>query len=336
MAVLFRAITPLAWQGRRVPDDALAGADGWLNSDTLTIPSLRGRVALLDFFDYTCVNCLRTLPYLTEWWRRYAGRGLTVVGIHAPEFDIGAIPANVERGLARLGVTYPVALDNHFRIWRTFRNNVWPRHFLLDREGVVVEDHAGEGGYRETEERIQHLLGVTDIPPMDYVRPQDRPQAGCLPQTAETYLGYQRGELPQGYRRNAVMEYRDTEEHRLHGVYLQGPWQAGPQSIRHARRTDSPDEDYLELVYLAQEVNLVIDGSPDRPYDVLVTLDGLPLPPEFRTPGITERDGRTWVRVDEPRMYRLVFGPYGQHTLHLASDSDRFRAYAFTFGAWDV
>ena len=337
---VIRPIIRESREGRRAPE-VLGQAEGWLNSPPLELAWLRGRAVLLDFFDYTCANCLRTLPYLVEWWRRYQDRGLTIIGLHAPEFDIGAVPDNVRRGLERQGITYPVALDSHFRIWRAFRNNVWPRHFLLDREGVVVEDHSGEGGYRQTEAAIQGLLRqldpeVANIPLMEPVRPQDRPEARILPQTPELYLGYQRGELPQGYRRNAVTDYQDTGAHLLNAAYLQGPWVAGPQSIRHARSTDTPEQDYLILEYLAQEVNLVLAGSPERAYRVHLRLDGVSVPERFAGQDVTREGEATYVKVDEPRMYRLIWGEYGAHALTLASGSDQFTAYAFTFGAWSL
>ena len=338
--IFMRPILGEQWVGRQAPD-VLDQADGWLNSPPLSLAELRGRVVLLDFFDYTCVNCLRTLPYLTRWWERYRDHGLTIIGLHAPEFDLGADPENVRRGLELYGISYPVALDSHYRIWRAFRNNVWPRHFLVDVDGVVVEDHAGEGGYRETEANIQLLLrdmdpAVADLPLLDPMRPEDGPGVQVLPQTPELYLGYQRGTLPQGYRRRQVVDYRDPGEHRVPAVYLQGPWHAGPQSLQHARETDLPGQDYLQLEYLAQEVNLVLRGSPERPYRVYLSLDGQRVPAGYQGAEVMEEGNATYLLVDQPRMYQLVDGDYGVHSLRLSSASDQLTAYAFTFGAWSI
>ena len=134
------------------------GIDKWLNSEPLTMESLRGKVVLVDFWTYTCINCIRTLPYVTDWYRKYKDQGLVVVGVHTPEFPFERSTPNVEKALQRYGITYPVAQDNRYATWGAYRNQYWPAAYLIDKQGKVVYSHFGEGRYKETEAEIQRLL----------------------------------------------------------------------------------------------------------------------------------------------------------------------------------
>ncbi|MGH9447394.1 MAG: redoxin domain-containing protein, partial [Terriglobia bacterium] len=181
----------------------------WINSPGLTLGQLRGRVALIDFWDYTCVNCIRTLPYVSEWHRKYRSMGLTVIGVHTPEFHFARIFEYVERAARDFGLEYPIVLDNEREVWQAYSNRCWPAKYLVDQNGYVRFYHFGEGAYSETEAAIQKLLRETradlNLPDlMDFLRDSDKPGARCLPVTPELYLGFSRGRLgnESGYVEN--------------------------------------------------------------------------------------------------------------------------------------
>src|SRR5215204_6196263 len=168
----------------------LAGLSNWINSDPLTLQQLRGKVVLVDFWTYSCINCLRTLPHVKAWDRTYRHRGLVVLGIHTPEFAFEHVPGNVEGAVQRLGIHYPVALDNDYGTWNAFQNQYWPAKYLIDRQGHLRYYHFGEGEYDTVEERIRTLLGESAaMTPVAKRLSDNTPNA---PLTPETYLGYQR------------------------------------------------------------------------------------------------------------------------------------------------
>jgi len=137
---------------------SLSAADGWINSKPLSAKELEGKVILVDFWDYSCINCIRTLPYVRAWADKYRNSGLVVIGVHTPEFDVEKQKPNVERAVKKFGITYPVALDNDYKIWNTFHNQYWPAHYFIDARGKVRYEHFGEGGYDQSERWIQELL----------------------------------------------------------------------------------------------------------------------------------------------------------------------------------
>jgi thiol-disulfide isomerase/thioredoxin len=172
----------------------------WIQGGPLRMSELRGRPVLIDFWDYTCVNCLRTLPYVKEWDRRYSPLGLTIVGVHAPEFSFARESSNVLRAVREQGLLYPIVLDNDYAVWQAYTNRYWPAKYLIDGEGYLRGYHHGEGAYRQIEEALQGLLresfpqlllpGV-----MDPVRDEDEPGAVCYRVTPEIYTGFQRGAI---------------------------------------------------------------------------------------------------------------------------------------------
>lgn len=228
----------------------------WVNSAPLALRDLRGRVVLVDFWDYTCVNCLRTLPYVVEWHRRYAQKGLAVVGIHAPEFTFARSQELVNEAMRRFGIEYPVVLDNGYLIWQAFANKCWPAKYLVDKDGYIRFFHFGEGDYAGTELAIQSLLreanpGLEFPPPMEPLRDTDRLGAACYRTTPELYLGFRRGRLgnsggfqnlPSDVEAAAPGEHRPAAKYVLPEkveadvFYLNGAWQAGPESVRAAAR----------------------------------------------------------------------------------------------------
>ena len=303
-------------------------AKGWLNSPALTAKDLAGKVVLYDFWTYSCVNCVRTLPYVRAWHDRYGDDGLVVVGVHSPEFDFEKDHGNVEGAVAHLKVTWPVALDDDMAIWGDFNNRYWPAKWITDRQGRIRYFHPGEGNYDETEQVIRSLLGVApssaraDDPKQLKPAPDEVAQAI----TPETYLGTERGSAEAGQHAYTLGELP------LHQPALAGTWQAEPQLIRSV----SPEAS-LFLRYLAREVNLVMaTGAPGgAPVDVTVELDGKPLPEAYRTADTRVDDqGATYVHVAASDLYRLVLGPkVEQHTVRLIPRTPGLEAFAYTFGS---
>ncbi|HEV8626995.1 MAG TPA: redoxin domain-containing protein [Acidimicrobiia bacterium] len=312
--------------GRPAPE---LHAQGWLNSAALSPADLSGKVVVYDFWTYSCINCVRTLPYLRAWYDRYRNDGLVVVGVHSPEFDFEKDHGNVEQAVSRLKVTWPVALDDDIAIWDAFANRYWPAKWVTDRQGRIRYFHPGEGNYAETENVIRALLGVSASSPRahDPKEPQTAPDEVARNITQETYLGTERGSTAEdGQHAYAPGELR------LHQPGLAGTWQGEPERIRSV----SPEAS-LSLRYLAREVNLVMaTGLPGgAPIDVTVELDGKPIPEGSRTADTKVDDhGATYVRVQASDLYRLAFGPrVEEHTLRLTPRTPGLEAFAFTFGS---
>src|SRR5579864_1685300 len=226
---------------------SFVGAREWLNSDALSPAALAGKVVLVDFWDYTCVNCLRTLPYEKAWYERYKSLGFTIVGVHSPEFAFAGESANVRAAVKRLGIAWPVVLDNQNAIWNRYHNDAWPHEYLADAAGRIVYDYVGEGDYPQTEAAIQGLIRQlhpdAHLPPTMALLPEDsydKPGAVCYPQTREMYVGAWRGSDAalgnrEGYKRGTIVEYHDRGRGHVDGfVYLQGPWFNADQAMVHA------------------------------------------------------------------------------------------------------
>jgi thiol-disulfide isomerase/thioredoxin len=325
------------------------GNAGWINSSPLTPDSLRGKVVLVDFWEYTCVNCLRTLPYEIAWYERYRDLGFTIVGVHTPEFRFSSERANVESAATRLGITWPVVLDDSYAIWKRWNNDVWPHEYLIDGSGAVVYDYPGEGDYPEMEAKIQTLLrtahpDATFPPVMDYL-PQDsyvKPGAVCYTHTGELYAGDFRGGTAlgnsEGYKPGRVVSYVDPVRGHLDGrIYLQGPWLDSGQAMVYST-TDAAADDYVALRYHALDVVAVLKPEAGKPVTVYVKHDGKPLAKEDAGTDIRYDDsGRAYVDVDSPREYDLVRGRhYGAHDLELHPVQYGLGVYTFDFEACEV
>jgi len=289
----------------------LGDAKGWINSKPLTDADLAGKVVVYDFWTYSCVNCVRTLPHLGALYDRYAKDGLVVVGVHSPEFEFEKDHGNVADAVQRLHVNYPVALDDNLDIWNAFGTQYWPQQFVADRKGHVRYGHVGEGGDRETENVVRKLLGVAgSAPGADAPTATKASPATTQNITPETYLGLERG---SGAAR------------------LNGPWTREAQYVQ----ADAAGA-AIVFAYSAREVNLVLAPGERgaTPVDVTVEIDGAPLAPEYRTPDTRVDDrGATFVRVSGSDLYRLALGPaVGQHTIGLTARAPGLRAFAFTFG----
>jgi thiol-disulfide isomerase/thioredoxin len=309
------------------PAGPLDGATGWINSPPLGPSDLAGKVVVYDFWTYSCINCVRTLPSIRAWYERYARDGLVVVGVHSPEFDFEHVRANVEAATRRLGVAWPVALDNDKRIWDTFKTAYWPTKYVADRDGHIRFNHIGEGGYQESEDVLRTLLGVDPASPRAASpASSDAPAAVSDAITPETYLGTTRGTAGA---RPGLITYPEPASLATGDCRLAGRWLAEQEKV-----TAGAAGAAIGLAYRAGEVNLVMTAPRGGAIDVQVELDGRPLPPAFRTQDtVVDETGATLVHVDHDDLYRLVRGPtVEEHTLRLTARQPEVAAFAFTFG----
>lgn len=271
----------------------------WYNSTPLVMKQLRGKVVLIDFWTYSCMNCIRAIPHVVSWHAQYKDSGLVILGVHTPEFEFEKEPSNVQAAVKALGITYPVVMDNEYQIWSTYGNNVWPRKFLVNYDGQIVYDHAGEGGYEETEAAIQSaLLEINPAVTLPPIASDDGSGGLCYPMTAETYLGSLRGRQGDIWKSS-------------------GAWKARPEYLEHEENT-SDFRDVITLHFTANEVNLVM-GKPDGlPFLVRLDLDSKHL-----------RD----FEAGRYAMYNLLSLPeVVRGTLKISVKDKGVRAYAFTFG----
>ncbi|MSQ07200.1 MAG: redoxin domain-containing protein [Dehalococcoidia bacterium] len=334
------------------------GISAWINSQPLTIQALRGQVVLVDFWTYTCVNCIRTFPYLKLWHARYADDGLVILGVHTPEFEFEKDLDNVVRATRDNGILWPVALDNDFTTWENYSNRYWPAKYLVDQDGVVRYTHFGEGEYAATEKKIRELLveAGADLSDDPLALPSDQPvdpvylttRNGEI--TRETYAGYERNRGDSFLGRGGYVGQRDSyyentdkvaafvipQELSPHQLYFQGPWFIGPESVRHAQKTEGYP-DYLALVYSAKSVNAVLTADDDAPYRVRVTVGGKYLTQANKGRDVTiGPDGESYVMVTGSRLYQIVDHPsyFPRQRLEMSSTSDNFGLFAFTFGIY--
>jgi thiol-disulfide isomerase/thioredoxin len=296
---------------------ALDRAPVWFNSEPLTADGLRGRVVLVDFWTYSCVNWLRTLPYVRAWDERYRDRGLVVVGVHSPEFGFEHDLDNVRRAARELGVGSPVVIDNDFTIWRSFDNHYWPAIFLVDRDGRVRFHHFGEGAYEETERAIQRLLGVDEATVRVDTGGLAEPADWDTLNSPETYLGYARGERRSDLPADGLA---------LNQWALAGNWSVGEEAAVLEAAGGS-----IAYRFQARDLNLVL-ARPDSgaPVRFAVQLDGQP-PGDAHGLDVDESGEGA---VAEPRMYQLVRqrGADAQRAFEITFLDPGVRAYVFTFG----
>ncbi|MCU1684544.1 MAG: alkyl hydroperoxide reductase/Thiol specific antioxidant/Mal allergen [Amycolatopsis sp.] len=292
---------------------AFTGINGWLNTPgdkPLTLAGLRGKVVLIDFWTYSCINCQRTLPHLEAWSRAYVNAGLVVIGVHTPEFAFEHDTANVTQQAHSLGVNYPIAIDNDYGTWNAYANQYWPAEYLIDQSGQIRHTNFGEGDYGGTEELIRQLLSDSatsgSLPPATEV-PDTTPTEQ---QTPETYLGYQYAPLHtsgQAPQQGQSQPYDFPPGLEADTFALSGTWNAQPEQI-----TAGPDAK-LELDYEASDVYLVLGGTGT----VAVQVNG-------KTSSITVSG--------PPKFYTLVSGPTAQHAVLSLSATPGVQAYDFTFG----
>lgn len=288
------------------PPPEFTGITNWINSPPLSMAQLKGKVVLVDFWTYSCINCLRTLPYLEKWYADYKDKGFIIIGVHTPEFEFEKDAQNVASAAMRLGVHYPIAQDNDYATWNAYHNQYWPAHYLIDQQGNVRLVHFGEGKYVDTENAIRALL---DLPVIQME------EAKVLHQivTPETYLGYLRGS--SNYSKEITLKPNETASYTYQKPLdddqtgIKGLWKVEGQKI-----TAEGSDSILDLNFLAKQVYLVLSGSSKTPLEVV--LDG---------------ETKALITVDSDRKYDIVETSYGRHLLSLKIPAG-ISAYAFTFG----
>jgi cytochrome c biogenesis protein CcdA/thiol-disulfide isomerase/thioredoxin len=329
--------TPLA-ASEKLPvedvDPSFSGATEWLNSPALTADGLKGKVVLVDFWTYSCINCLRTVPYIRAWAEKYKDQGLVVIGVHTPEFAFEQKAANVKRAIADLHITYPVAIDNDYTIWRAFENEYWPAHYFIDVQGRVRYQHFGEGDYDHSEHVIQQLLaeagrtnvstGVVTVSAFGAEAASHNSDV----RSPETYVGYRRAQnfsSPGGIVNDAAHVYADGASG-LNEWSLSGDWTVGGE---HAE-LDTKDGGIIYRFH-ARDLHLVLGpSSGGQPIRFRVTIDGKPPGDNHGTDVDAAGDGK----VTEQRLYQLVrqTGPITDRTFEIRFLDPGVQAFAFTFG----
>lgn len=322
--------------GAAAPD--VDGASGWIG-DELTLQSLRGQVVLIDFWTYSCINCIRTLPHLTGWYETYRDDGLVIIGVHTPEFEFEKRRANIIDAMDRFGIDYPVAQDNDRGVWNAYNNRYWPAKYLIDAEGHVRYTHFGEGAYMETEQHIRDLLTEAGHGPLPAAWESDesRGQRG-QGVTPELYAGtyrQSRGDSsalgnPEGYDAGKTVAYDapdDPAQHAPHKIYLDGLWHNGEQALT------AETAGTVWLTFHAGAANFVADGPAGA--CVPITIDGQAPRPD-RTPAgaIDHTADPPCIRLGEtPRSYDFYGGPVETHTLRLDVPPG-FGLYTFAFSSY--
>ena len=314
---------------------ALGGAIDWINSPPLTPAALRGKVVLVDFWTYTCINWRRTLPYLRAWADKYKDRGLVVIGVHTPEFSFEKELDNVRRETTAFEIHYPVAVDSNYVIWRAFRNQYWPALYIVDAHGHIRHHQFGEGGYAEAERTVQQLLteaGNIDVPrELVALDPQGVEKAAdwANVKSSETYVGYERAESlasPGGAVLNRPHAYTAPSRLALNEWALVGDWTIGAEAA-------APNTAGGRIVYRfhARDVNLIMEPSVrGTPVRFRVRIDGQP-PSAAHGIDVDDQGNGT---VTEPRMYQLIRQPepIADRVFEIEFVGPGVRAFDFTFG----
>jgi cytochrome c biogenesis protein CcdA/thiol-disulfide isomerase/thioredoxin len=317
------------------PMPELSGAVAWINSAALSRDALRGKVVVIDFWTYSCINCLRALPYVEGWSAKYKDAGLVVIGVHTPEFAFEKERSNVEQAVRDLKITYPVAVDSNYKIWQAFHNEYWPAHYFIDGQGRIRYHHFGEGEYDESERVIQQLLkdngakslaaGTMNVSATGAEAPPDTADT----RSPETYIGYKRAEhfaSAQLFAQDTRMAYTPLPRLTLNQWALGGSWKVGPES---AVLESAPGK--VVFRFHARDLHLVL-GPPKsgKPVRFKVTLDGTA--PGDDHGGDTDASGAGTVQGH--RLYQLIRqkGPVEDRTFEIEFLDPGVQAFAFTFG----
>jgi thiol-disulfide isomerase/thioredoxin len=290
----------------KAPD--FKAGDTWLNSQPLTIADLKGKVFLIDFWTYSCINCIRTLPYVTKWYDTYKDKGLVVVGVHTPEFSFEHDTNNVKNAISQFNIHYPVVQDNDYSIWNSYGNEYWPAEYLINQKGEIVEEHFGEGNYAETENAIVGLLGMS-APVNQTVTNDNLDKIG----SPEMYFGTDRlqnltlFQSPSATPKN----YNVDQNLQLNTFSLGGTWEFSPGNIQLAGNSGK-----IKLNFNSGKVYIV--ASSQNPATLKITVDGKPQPS---------------VTVQESKLYTLFDSQdYTTHTIEININQPGFDAFTFTFG----
>jgi thiol-disulfide isomerase/thioredoxin len=317
---------------------------GYINTKPINLSDLKGKVVLVDFWTYSCINCIRTIPYLVDWNEKYADKGLVIVGVHAPEFEFEKNIDNVKAAVKKFGIKYPVIQDNDKGTWNAYQNQYWPRKYIVDSEGYLRYDHIGEGGYAETEKVIQSLLQERSAQlSLDSSLPSTNnntiTETTTIPENVqsvdfskiyspELYFGYQfaRAPLgnPEGFKPDQTVNYSLSDidsDIKPNVIYLDGTWKNNADNMELQSNTGS-----IALVYSAKSANMVAGGNGE----VSISEDGSTLLGKYRGEDLSEEGKFT---IDGQRLYNLsVHDNYGAHSIVIDVKGKGFQAYTFTFG----
>ena len=316
---------------KKAPD--LVGISHYLNTTPEKLKEeIKDKVVLYDIWTYSCINCIRTLPYITAWNDKYADQGLLIIGVHSPEFEFEKDPDNVKMAIEKYGIDYPVVLDNDMETWKAFDNRYWPRKYIADHEGYIRYDHIGEGGYQETEKIIQQLLNerntslgiqtasaasLVDIDAFEH----------SMFRSPELYFGYKfaqnRNQLgsEEGFQPGKTVTYLESEKVDLHKFYLTGDWKNYEDSMELIS-----DTGVIKLRYNAKQVNIVTDNNAE----LKIFLDGEPIPTKYSGDDITSGN---MLIVSEPSLYNIISSDNSaSHLMEIKIMGKGFQIFTFTFG----
>jgi len=308
----------------------------WINAKPFSLADLEGRVVLIHFWDYSCINCLRALAYMKVWHGRYGDKGLAVLGVHAPEFPFGKVVSNVARAVDDLGIGFPVANDPEFTTWHAYSNRYWPASYLVDREGFLSDYQFGEGGYEETETSIQTLLREVNpriiLPKvMEALRPEDAGEARLRPVSPEVYLGYSRGRIgnEEGFVPNSVVRYEPPREQVDDVFYAGGEFSNESDCIVH----QGDGEGRIMLSYDAMDVYMVVEpGGSGGEQGFTIEHDGRMLARDEFGESVIDSGSGSMIVVDTPRLYHVIHNrDCARHRLVLSTRSPGLRFYCISF-----
>jgi thiol-disulfide isomerase/thioredoxin len=329
-------------QFQKAPE--FVGIVGYINTPgntPITLASLKGKVVLVDFWTYSCINCIRTIPHLNDWYQRYADKGFVIVGVHSPEFEFEKNYYNVKAAVQKFGIKYPVILDSNHDTWNAYGNQYWPRDYLIDSQGYIRHDHIGEGDYNTTENVIQSLLaeraaldGMKEISfstaKTTTINPGSLAYVDLTKQiTPEIYLGYSFARAPignpQGFQPDQTIAYSipPSTSFDPNIVYLDGQWKNNPDNIELESNTGR-----IILTYYAKDVNIVAGGHGQQG---IVTEDGAGKISKYALGKDLTPDGK--FVLDGQRLYNLALhNNYGSHSIIINVSGKGFQLYTFTFG----
>lgn len=322
-------------QFKKAPE--FEGISAYINSNGTKLSDLKGKVVLIDFWTYSCINCIRTLPYLVDWNQKYSDKGLVIVGIHSPEFEFEKGIDNVKQAVTRFGIKYPVLLDNDHGTWNAFQNSYWPRKYLVDSEGFIRYDHIGEGGYVETENAIRNLLaergGKQSISPTSVNQtnlsvPESQSVDFNQIKTPELYFGYQyaRSQLGnnEGFDPEKIVNYTlASSKLKPNVIYLEGEWKNNADSMELVGKDGK-----IILDYSAKSINIVAGGKGE------ITVMEFGKDNQTSNPySGNDLDSEGKLTIDGQRLYNIgSHQDYGNHQIAIDVSGTGFRIYTFTFG----
>jgi thiol-disulfide isomerase/thioredoxin len=325
------SLTNLDLESRKAPN--LVGIAHYLNtsSEELT-KKMKDKVILYDIWTYSCINCIRTLPFITSWDEKYSDQGLLIIGIHSPEFEFEKDPQNVKIAIEKYGITYPVVMDNDMKTWKAFENNYWPRKYIADHEGKIRYDHIGEGSYQETEKIIQQLLderseamGFENISKNKLVSIEEFEHT--LFRTPELYFGYKfaqnRNQLgsEEGFQPGRIVTYVEPTNTELNKFYPIGNWKNHEDSMELTESKGS-----IKVLFDAKEVNIVTENNAQ----LEIFLDGIPLTKEFAGSDIYSKNK---INVSNPGMYNIISSDTSiSRIMEIKVEGKGFQVFTFTFG----